>query len=151
MNDSRKLEPIRETMLVNAAIDTVWRVLTSEETVPQWLGCLHYSAEVGAVFYMQQNSAKAAVKDISGATHCEVLALEAPTHFHFSWFLPGTPATQVDFRLRAVTESQTEVSFEHDGWDQFPSDLIGQIREALMGGWISAVLPKLKQVSERSA
>lgn len=61
--------------------DRVWTFLTEPEFVPQWLGCVRYDKAVGHVFYMQQDEAKQNNDDIDGATHCEILALDAPKDF----------------------------------------------------------------------
>ncbi|MES1200850.1 MAG: SRPBCC domain-containing protein [Pseudomonadota bacterium] len=143
------LADIVETIEIDAPVQKVWRAMTSEVTVPNWLGCMRYRAEVGAIFYMQQDQQKSAADDISGATHCEILALDEPKLFRFSWFVPGFPKTFVQFELAALTPSRTRVSFTHEGWGQFPPDAVRQIWEALSGGWKSFVLPNLKREVER--
>ncbi len=148
MSDPDKLPPIREAIIIDAGIDKVWRTMTSAQTVPRWLGCLGYEARLGAIFFMQQDQAKAAVGDVIGATHCEILALDAPTHFRFSWFVPDFPATFISIRLEALSPARTQVLFEHEGWDQFPPDMIRPIYDALSGGWKSFVLPGLKREAE---
>lgn len=145
---SELLGPITESITIGRAQESVWRTLTEEASVPNWLGCMRYKREVGAIFYMQQDQQKAARDDISGATHCEILALEAPHLFKFSWFAPGFAPTFVSFRLEAINETSTRVVFAHEGWDQFPADQIKPIRDMLLGGWKSFVLPNLLRVAE---
>ena len=142
------LPAIRETILIDAGIDKVWRTMTSEATVPKWLGCMRFESRVGAVFFMQQDRAKALVGDVSGATHCEILALDAPKHFRFSWFVPNTPPTFISIRLEALSPLRTQVLFEHEGWEQYPVEMIRPIFEALSNGWKSSVLPALKHEAE---
>ncbi len=142
------LGPITEIITIGRAQESVWRTLTEEASVANWLGCMRYKREVGAVFYMQQDRQKAAHDDISGATHCEILALDAPHLFKFSWFMPGFPPTFVSFRLEAIDEANTRVMFAHEGWDQFPAEQIKPIRDMLVGGWRSFVLPNLQRVAE---
>ena len=141
------LAPIMDQVEVARPVEHVWRILTDEASVPNWLGCMRYKRELGHVFYMQQDRAKAAADDITGATHCEILTLEAPRLFKFSWFFPGFPPTFVSFRLEAAGGS-TRVMFEHEGWDQFPADQIKPIRDMLDGGWRSFVVPNLKRAAE---
>lgn len=148
MNEPEKLSPIRESIVIDAGIDKVWHTMTSVQTVPRWLGCLNYEARVGAIFYMQQDQAKAAAGDLSGATHCEILALDAPEHFRFSWFVPGFPATYISFRLETPSLARTKVLFEHEGWHQFAPDMIRAIYDALSNGWKSFVVPGLKREAE---
>lgn len=145
---SETLPPIQESIYVDRPIEGVWRTLTDDALVPQWLGCLRYQRVVGHVFYMQQDQDKAARGDVSGATHCEILALDAPSLFKFSWFVPGFPTTNVSFRLEALGAERTQVWFEHDGWEQFPAAAMGPIRDMLAGGWKSHVLPNLRRAAE---
>ncbi len=150
MNGPERLPPIRESIVIDAGVDRVWRTMTSEQTVSRWLGCLGYQARIGAIFYMQQDQAKAATGDVTGATHCEILALDESKHFRFSWFLPAYPATFISFRLETLSPASAKVLFEHEGWDQFPPDMIRAIYDALSNGWRSFVLPGLKRESEAS-
>ena len=142
------LEPISEEITIARARERVWETLTDEASVPNWLGCMRYKREVGALFYMQQDRQRAARDDIDGATHCEILVLDAPRLFKFSWFMPGFPPTFVSFRLEAIDAANTRVLFSHEGWDQFPADQIKPIRDMLVGGWKSFVLPNLQRVAE---
>jgi len=142
------LPSIREEIVIARDIDRTWEVMTSEAGAPSWLGCMRYKREIDAVFYMQPDQEKAARADVSGATQCEILALDAPRLFKFSWFLPGFPETHVSFRLEAIDAARTRVVFEHEGWDKFPADQIKPIRDMLEGGWRSFVLPGLKRSAE---
>ena len=90
---------IEHSVTILAPRPTVWKFLTEPAYVPQWLGCMRYEKRLGHVFYMQQDADKRASDDIDGATHCEVLALDEPEAFSFSWYLPGTPATTVHIAL----------------------------------------------------
>lgn len=144
---TEKLEPIRHRIEVDVPLDHLWKVMTDAATVPQWLGCMNYEARLGHTFHMQPDAAKRAAGDIGGATHCDVTALEKP-HFAFTWYMPGTPKTNVSFRLVGLGPRRTRVDFEHDGWDQFPAAMVRAIRDGLQGGWTSAVLPGLARVAE---
>lgn len=145
---SEKLPAIVAEVLIERRPNHVWAVMTEPNSVANWLGCMRYEKRVGAVFYMQQDRDKAARDDIGGATHCEILALEEPTLFKFSWFVPGFPATHVSVRLTPDGEQATRVVLEHDGWDQFEPGAIKAIRDMLDGGWKSFVLPNLKRAAE---
>lgn len=147
MSDA-KLPQIIETITIDRPIAHVWRALTDDALAPKWLGCLNYKAAIGHVFYMQPDQQKAAQNDVTGATHCEILTLDAPHLLAFSWFFPNFPATFVSFALEAIDEGHTRVLFTHKGWDQFPADQIKPIRDMLDGGWKSFVLPGLKRTAE---
>lgn len=48
-------EPLADILAeinIAASTDHVWETLTSEATVPQWLGCMGYRREVGITFHM---------------------------------------------------------------------------------------------------
>ncbi len=132
---------------IDAPVERVWQVMTGEGLVEEWLGCLGYKAEIGRVFYMQQDREKHARGDSTGATHCELLALEPPRRMVFSWYVPGTPKTQVTITL-APSGTGTRAELRHDGWQQFDGEQLQAIRDALAGGWTSFVLPGLKRVAE---
>ncbi|MDX1380529.1 MAG: SRPBCC domain-containing protein, partial [Xanthomonadales bacterium] len=138
---------IEHSISILAPPERVWKFLTEPAHVSQWLGCMRYEKAVGHVFYMQQDAQKRHDDDIEGATHCEILALEEPSRFSFSWYLPGTPATEVHIHLQSTAEG-TRVTLVHEGWDQFDAGAIRDIRDALAGGWKSFVLPALKQITE---
>ena len=142
------LLPIIAEISINAPIETVWEVLTSEASVPEWLGCMEYRREVGATFYMQQDPALRAKGDTAGATHCTIQLIQQPHKFNFSWFQPGTPETVVHISLFSEGPDKTFVRLMHDGWDQFPADLVQLFYDQLVGGWKSAVLPGLKRAAE---
>jgi uncharacterized protein YndB with AHSA1/START domain len=148
MNTESPLPPIVETIDIEAPIDAVWRAMTAEESVSTWLGCMNYKKQLGHVFFMQPDEAKRAKGDTTGATQCEVLALDANERLRFSWFVPGFPATTVTFRLEALDAHRTRVLFEHAGWERFPAAAIAPIREALKNGWRGFVLPGLKKAAE---
>lgn len=141
------IEDIATELVIDRPPERVWEVMTREGLVEQWLGCLRYKAEIGHVFYMQPDAAKRAADDVAGATHCEMLELEAPCVMRFSWFYPDMPRTEVEIRLTPEGGS-TRVSLVHRGWDQFDGEINQQIRDGLAGGWSSYVLPGLKRVAE---
>lgn len=138
---------IESAIEIAAPVERVWAVLTGEGLVEQWLGCLRFKPQVGHVFYMQQDNAKRTRGDISGAVHCAVETLEAPSRFVFSWYYPDMPKTRVTVTLEA-TPAGTRASLVHTGWDQYPEAQIRAVRDGLAGGWTSFVLPMLKKVAE---
>ncbi len=142
------LLPIIAEISIDASIEIVWEILTSEATVPQWLGCMDYRREVGATFFMQQDSELKAAGDTEGATHCTIQLLQKPHKFDFTWFQPGTPETVVSISLFSEGPHKTFVRLMHDGWDQFPADAVREFYAQLGNGWLSAVLPGLKRAVE---
>lgn len=141
------IDDIATDLVIDRPPERVWEVMTRAGLVEEWLGCMRYKSEVGHVFYMQPDPAKRAADDVAGATHCEMLELDAPRVMRFSWFYPDMPRTEVEIRLTPEGES-TRVNLVHRGWDQFDGEMIQQIRDGLAGGWSSYVLPALKRVAE---
>lgn len=141
---------IEHSITIQAARERVWTFLTEPGYVPLWLGCMRYEKKINHVFYMQQDEARRNNDDIEGATHCRIIALDEPVRFAFSWYLPGTPETEVHITLDNQGNA-TVVTLAHTGWDQFDAAAIREIRDALEGGWKSFVLPNLKRVVENGS
>ncbi|HEX4298346.1 MAG TPA: SRPBCC domain-containing protein [Devosia sp.] len=145
---SEPLLPIVAEISIAAPMDKVWQVATGEATVAGWLGAIDYKAAVGTTFFMQQDPARRAARDTEGATWCDVLLLEEPTKFAFSWYLPGTPKTMVQLDLSPDGPDRTFVRVIHDGWDDFEREAMEEFYEALARGWQDDVLPRLKKLAE---
>ena len=144
------LADIHESIDIEASPERVWETVTSPGLVAEWLGCLGFDGVVGSTFYMQPDPAKRAAGDTSGATHCELEALDPPHSLLFSWFVPGTPKTHVRIELSGTSATSTRVRLTHSGWDQFDEAEMKGLRDMLAGGWKSFVLPSLKGVAERA-
>lgn len=145
------LLPIVAEIGIDKPIDKVWDVLTGAATVPLWLGAMDYQPEVGTTFFMQQDPEKRAAHDTDAATWCDVVLLQKPDKFEFSWYVPGTEATMVQISLDADGDNSTFVRLLHDGWDDFERDAIEEFYNALADGWANDVLPNLKRVAETTA
>lgn len=138
---------ISHAVLIEAPIGRVWEAITRENLVAEWLGCLGFSARIGAVFYMQPDAARREAGDITGATHCEIIELSPPHSIKFSWFVPDSPKTYVYITLEERGTS-TLARLEHTGWKDLSGAEMARIREMLDGGWRSFVLPALKSAAE---
>jgi uncharacterized protein YndB with AHSA1/START domain len=141
------IDDIEASIDISAPVERVWAVLTGEGLIEQWLGCQRFKAQVGHVFYMQPDGAKRAAEDISGATHCRIEAMEPPTRFVFSWYLPDQPKTMVELKLEA-TLGGTRASLVHGGWSQFDEADVRAAYDGLTGGWGGYCLPNLKRIAE---
>lgn len=145
---SEPLKDLVHSIDIDAPRTVVWDVLTSPDSVPQWLGCMNYEGREGHTFHMQPDAAKRAAGDIEGATHCDIEETITPEVFRFSWYMPGTPKTMVTIRLQPLGENRTRATLTHSGWDPFPPEMAKAIHEALGNGWKSFVLPNLKAACE---
>jgi uncharacterized protein YndB with AHSA1/START domain len=144
------LLPIVAEVSVAAPLEQVWLVLVGAKTVPQWLGALDYRPEVGTTFFMQPDPEKKARHDTEGATWCDVLVMQKPHRFNFSWYVPGTPQTMVQISLFSEGARSTAVRLIHDGWDDFEREAIEDFYDGLAAGWQNDVLPALKRLAESS-
>lgn len=142
------LLPIVAEIAIDAPIEKVWDVLTGPASVPRWLGAFDYKAEVGSTFFIQEDPDKQAKGDTDGATWCDVVLLQKPNKFDFSWYVPGTEATMVQISLFSEGPNRTFVRLMHDGWDDFEREAIEDFYEALAADWKNDVLPALKRVAE---
>src|SRR5262249_52869832 len=70
--------PLVGDITLDVSPERAWNVLTEPDYVVRWVGCLNYTGKIGNVFHMQQDANRRAAGDISGATHCEILALKKP-------------------------------------------------------------------------
>jgi uncharacterized protein YndB with AHSA1/START domain len=142
------IEDIEAGIDISAPIERVWRVLTGEGLVEQWLGCQQFKAELGHVFYMQPDAARRAANDITGAIHCQVERMEPPNRFVFTWYYPDQPKkTLVELTLQATPDG-TRARLLHSGWGEFDEADVRAVRDTLVGGWTSYVLPNLRRLSE---
>jgi uncharacterized protein YndB with AHSA1/START domain len=141
------IDDIETSIDISAPVERVWTVLTGEGLIEQWLGCQRFKAQIGHVFYMQPDAAKRGAQDITGATHCQIEAMEPPTRFVFSWFLPGAPKTKVELTLEPTADG-TRARLTHAGWDQFDEAEVRAAYDGLTGGWGGYCLPNLKRIAE---
>jgi uncharacterized protein YndB with AHSA1/START domain len=142
------LRPILAEIAVEAPIERLWQVMTSEGTTPDWLGCMNYHAAVGATFHMQPDAAKRKAGDVSGATHCDIITLKPPHKFDFTWYMPGTLQTVVEISLFSEGPDRSFVRLVHSGWEQFPAEQVRVFHDQLAAGWRDNVLPNLKRAAE---
>jgi uncharacterized protein YndB with AHSA1/START domain len=135
---------IKHSIVIDAPVEKVWEALISPQQVAQWLGAVGFAPQVGHKFHFQADPQPG----WDGVTHSEVVEITPPTRLVFTWFVPGTPVTQVTFTLRDLAD-KTEVILEHTGWDQFPPE-VGTIRDQLDYGWSHGVLPNLQNLFARA-
>lgn len=145
------LPPIVAEITIDRICFVVWQRMISEAGVTEWLGCMSFRPEVGSLFYMQPDPARRATGDIAGATHCRIVELVEPLRFSFAWFIPGTPETMVTITLTpdGPMARRTIVRLTHEGWEQFPPEMVKPFHDQLKSGWSGSVLPGLKALGER--
>jgi uncharacterized protein YndB with AHSA1/START domain len=144
------LLPIVAEITVDRPIERVWDVLVGAATLPKWLGAMDYHPKVGTTFFIQEDPERRAAGDTGGATHCDIKLMQPPHRFNFTWYVPGSPETLVQFGLDTEAASGTMVRLMHDGWDDFEREAIGDFYDQLARGWQNTVLPALKRMAEQS-
>lgn len=144
------LLPIVAEIGVAAPIEHLWVAMTGEAGLPEWLGALNYRRVAGSTFHMQLDAARHAARDITGAARCDVLLLERPYRFNFSWYLPGTPYTLVAITLFAQGAGESHVHVIHGGWAQFEAAAVEARYARIDALWTERLLPRLKQAAERT-
>lgn len=140
--------PDIETVIeIAASRERVWRAVTDPALVVQWMGCLRFQPQAGALFYLQPDRARRAVGEVEGAITCRIEILDAPRRLSFAWGFPEAPDTFVDIRLRNIPGG-THVRLVHSGWDRFDDRETEDVRGGLGHAWHTVALPALKAVAE---
>lgn len=141
------LVPIVAEITIDAPIEHVWEVLTSDATVPQWLGSADYRRIVGTTFQMSQDGQR-----VTGAgdeaIRCDLITLQPPHKFSFTWYVPGAPKTLVQISLFSEGAGRTYVRLVHEGWEQFPPEEVRPLYDRLAGAWRQSALPKLRNIAQ---
>ena len=141
MEYQRKLPAIRQTVLLDAPIDRVWKAVSTSEGIAAWFMPNDFQPEVGSTFTLQTPF---------GPSPCKVLELDPPHRLVFSW---DTSGWRVTFELKERGE-QTEFTLVHDGWGA-PEEIIPKgrdtnaaIRDRMDHGWKEIVQVHLRDYVE---
>jgi uncharacterized protein YndB with AHSA1/START domain len=144
------VDDVEAVIEVAAPREQVWRAITEEPLVREWMGCLGFRASPGAIFWMQPDREKRAAGDPRGGIECRVQVVDAPRRLTFTWTFPDNPETWVEIRLTRISGG-THVKLVHSGWNQFEPEETERVREGLARGWHAVALPALRRVAEDSA
>lgn len=125
-----------------APIAQVWTALTDAHQLSQWLMPCDIQPVVGHKFTFQTKPSPR----FDGTVHCEVLEVIPEQLLVFSWSGGPLKNTKVSFRLTALAPNQTQLDFEHSGFEGLLQRLV--VRNILAQGWkglLSDNLQKLLQ------
>jgi uncharacterized protein YndB with AHSA1/START domain len=135
-----RLPDIKQTIVINAPIEKVWRQVSTAEGIAAWFMPNDFKAEEGHEFHLQSPF---------GPSPCKVTAVEPPNRLSFIW---DTDGWFVTFLLKALGD-KTEFTLIHGGWKR-PDEIIGKanekasvIRDRMSGGWVG-ILEKLRVIAE---
>jgi uncharacterized protein YndB with AHSA1/START domain len=122
----------------------VWRALTEPELVTAWLMENDLVAEVGRRFTFRGHP----VGEWDGIVHCEVLVVDAPKRFVYSWRGgrgSSTLDTMVSWTLEP-TSTGTRLRLEHSGF--LPMNT--QAFEAMSKGWHGHLAQRISRLLEKT-
>jgi len=119
--------------------EKVWRALTTQPLIEDWLMANDFQARVGHRFTLRTNP----VGGWNGVIECEVLAVEPPERLSYSWASMGLESV-VTFTV-APTASGARLRMEQSG---FPADATQNLRGAEYG-W-NNFLDRLEPVVARA-
>ena len=134
------LQDIKQTVILNAPIEKVWKKVSTSEGIEAWFMPNDFKAELGYEFHIQSPF---------GPSTCKVTELDEPNRLSFKW---DTDGWFVSFILKDL-DGKTEFTLIHGGWKQ-PDELVGKagqesavIRERMSQGW-TGILAKLGKAVE---
>jgi uncharacterized protein YndB with AHSA1/START domain len=102
-----------------APIDDVWDACTNAERIGRWLMPVSGDLRVGGKYQLHGNAGG------------EILACEPPSRLRVTWVFGDAPASEVEVRLSAGPDGDTEFELSHIGagppdmWEQFGPGAVG--------------------------
>ncbi|SDL88102.1 Uncharacterized conserved protein YndB, AHSA1/START domain [Sediminibacillus halophilus] len=137
----KKVSDIKQSVLLNAPIEKVWKIVTSAEGLESWFMPNDMKAIPGKEFHVQSPF---------GSSPCKVLEVEEPNFFSFAW---DTEGWIVSFYLKEK-DGKTEFTLVHSGWKE-PDAILPKaneksyvIRERMNNGWRNLVTNRLREAVE---
>ena len=135
------IQDIKQTVILNAPIEKVWKKVSTSEGIEAWFMPNDFKAEVGYEFHIQSPF---------GPSPCKVTELDEPNRLSFQW---DTDGWVVSFILKDLG-GKTEFTLIHGGWKQ-PGELVEKaqqdsavIRERMFHGWTGILAELGKAVEE---
>ncbi len=121
------LPAIRETTVINAPIESVWKAVATSEGLAAWFMPNDFKPEVGHAFTVDAGP--------WGHSPCKVVEVDPPQRLSFEWDQDWT----VTFELKEEN-GQTQVTLIHGGWKSDGSTRFGQshstVRDRMGKGWV---------------
>jgi uncharacterized protein YndB with AHSA1/START domain len=114
-------------------IETVWRAVTTAETIAQWLMPNDFMPRVGHEFQFRSNPQPG----WDGVVNCRVLEVDEPHRVSFTW--RGGPLDTVLTITLERDGAGTRLLLDHTG---FVGDAAVSVATMLENGWRSRILSK---------
>lgn len=135
MSTSGHLPDIRKTVVLNAPIEKVWKLVATAEGIASWWMPNTFQPVLGHEFVLHTGQ--------FGDSPCKVTELDPPHRVGFKW---GKDWHLV-FELKALEDGKTEFTLIHSGWDADNVTEFGQphpvVRRIMDGGWEKIVKENL--------
>jgi uncharacterized protein YndB with AHSA1/START domain len=135
MSTSDHLPDIRKTVVLNAPIEKVWKLVATAEGIASWWMPNTFQPVLGHEFVLHTGQ--------FGDSPCKVTELDPPHRVGFNW---GKDWHLV-FELKALEDGKTEFTLIHSGWDADNVTEFGQphpvVRRNMDGGWEKIVKENL--------
>lgn len=127
MKMSNKLPDIRQTVVLKATIEKVWKAVATAEGMAAWWMPGTFEPVLGHEFVVHAGP--------FGDAPCKVTAIEPPYRLSFDW----TADWQVTFELKELDGGGTEFTLIHSGWEEDKVTAFGQpfpvVHGIMSGGW----------------
>lgn len=120
------LPDIRQTLVLNAPIQKVWKAVATSEGIAAWFMPNDFQPEIGYEFHLNAGP--------YGMSPCKVVELDPPHRLSFTWGKDWT----LTFELLEQAD-KTEFTLIHAGWDVNKVTEFGEaqtiVRERMADGW----------------
>ena len=149
MSEQSREKAIRLEQNVNANIKDVWDAWTTEEGVKSFFApdC-NIDLKVGGAYEMLFDlNAEPGLQGGGGLT---LMALQPLKMLSFTWNAPPAypnvrgQLTHVIVRFDEVSENETKVTLNHDGWGEGKE--WEEVYDYFVAGWRDSILPRLKSL-----
>lgn len=119
---------IKATVMYNHPIAKVWEAITNKDALSEWLMECNLKLEMGNEFQFKTDP----YPGFDGTVNCKVIELDPMQTFAYTWSGGNLKDTVVRFSL-SEKGGQTELQFEHSGFEGFLNNLIA--KNILGRGW----------------
>jgi uncharacterized protein YndB with AHSA1/START domain len=134
MTTQARIEAIRKSVTVKAAVEQAFKAFTDEITTWWPLTTHSYGGEKATeAVFESRNGGRLYERRVDGteADWGEVIAWEPPHRFVLEWKICPS---EVEVRFSFESEGVTRVDLEHRGWER-AGEGAEQMRENYAGGW----------------
>lgn len=150
-NDRMKQHQIHFTIEIQAAIETLWEMWSTEDGLHCFFSPkINVHPEPGGKFEILFDTD--AEKGKQGSEGMIIMAMEEPWLFSFTWNAPPTiprirgQRTFVEVRFEQINKERTRVALNHYGFGN--SEDWQKTRTYFLRAWGEIVLPRLKKAAE---